>query len=80
VIGISETNKPKSERKTLIEIVNSIFDILEDGKLHTISNLARETKSNWRTIKNQVNLIVEIQKRPKIEILSSTNNILVRKL
>lgn len=80
MIGISETNKPKSERKTLIEIVNSIFDILEDGKLHTISNLARETKSNWRTIKNQVNLIVEIQKRPKIEILSSTNNILIRKL
>lgn len=80
MIGISETNISKSERKTLIEIVNSIFDILEDGKLHTISNLARETKSNWRTIKNQVNLIVEIQKRPKIEILSSTNNILVRKL
>ena len=80
MIGISETNISKSERKTLIEIVNSIFDILEDGKLHTISNLARETKSNWRTIKNQVNLIVEIQKRPKIEILSSTNNILIRKL
>lgn len=80
MIGISKTNKSKTERKTLIEIVNSIFDILEDGKLHTISNLARETKSNWRTIKNQVNLIVEIQKRPKIEILSSTNNILVRKL
>jgi len=80
VIGISKINKSKTERKTLIEIVNSIFDILDDGKLHTISNLARETKSNWRTIKNQVNLIVEIQKRPKIEILSSTNNILVRKL
>ncbi len=80
MIGISKTNKSKTERKTLIEIVNSIFDILEDGKLHTISNLARETKSNWRTIKNQVNLIVEIQKRPKIEILSSTNNILIRKL
>ncbi len=80
MIGISKINKSKTERKTLIEIVNSIFDILEDGKLHTISNLARETKSNWRTIKNQVNLIVEIQKRPKIEILSSTNNILVRKL
>jgi len=80
VIGISKTNKSKTERKTLIKIVNNIFDILEDGKLHTINNLARETKSNWRTIKNQVNLIVEIQKRPKIEILSSTNNILVRKL
>ena len=80
MIGISKTNKSKKERKTLIKIVNNIFDILEDGKLHTISNLARETKSNWRTIKNQVNLIVEIQKRPKIEILSSTNNILVRKL
>ena len=80
MIGISKTNKSKTERKTLIKIVNNIFDILEDGKLHTISNLARETKSNWRTIKNQVNLIVEIQKRPKIEILSSTNNILVRKL
>ncbi len=80
MIGISKINKSKTERKTLIEIVNSIFDILEDGKLHTISNLARETKSNWRTIKNQVNLIVEIQKRPKIEILSSTNNILIRKL
>ena len=80
MIGISKINKSKTERKTLIEIVNSIFDILDDGKLHTISNLARETKSNWRTIKNQVNLIVEIQKRPKIEILSSTNNILVRKL
>lgn len=80
MIGISKTNKSKTERKTLIKIVNNIFDILEDGKLHTINNLARETKSNWRTIKNQVNLIVEIQKRPKIEILSSTNNILVRKL
>lgn len=80
MIGISKINKSKTERKTLIEIVNSIFDILDDGKLHTISNLARETKSNWRTIKNQVNLIVEVQKGPKIEILSSTNNILVRKL
>jgi len=80
VIRISKINKSKTERKTLIEIVNSIFDILDDGKLHTISNLARETKSNWRTIKNQVNLIVEVQKRSKIEILSSTNNILVRKL
>lgn len=80
MIGISKTNKFKTERKTLIEIVNNIFDVLEDGKLHTISNLARETKSNWRTIKNQVNLIVEIQRRPKIEILNSTNNILVRKL
>ena len=68
------------QRKTRIEIIDKIYNALEDGKFHTISEIASISKSNWRTIKNQVDLVKIIQEKPKIEVIQAAKQILVRKL
>ena len=69
-----------SLRKSSIKIVENIFQALDDGKFHTISDISRISRSNWRTIKNQVELIKKIQELPKIEILHASKQVLVRKV
>ena len=67
-------------RKSSKKIVESIFLALEDGKFHTISDISRVSRSNWKTIRNQVELIKKIQGLPKIEIIHASKQVLVRKL
>jgi len=67
------------QRKTTIEIIERIFNALEDGKFHTISEVASIAKSNWRTVKNQVDLIKKIQEMSKIEVVHASKQVLVRK-
>ncbi|MHA1192179.1 MAG: hypothetical protein ACTSP9_07755 [Promethearchaeota archaeon] len=52
---------------------------MEDGKYHTISEISKEAKSNWKTIKKQVDLINKIQEMPKLEIIHAAKQILVKK-
>ena len=70
----------ESIRKSSIKIVENIFNALDDGKFHTISDISRTSKSNWKTIKHQVELIKKIQELPKIEIIYASKQILVRKV
>ena len=67
-------------RKSSKKIVENIFQALEDGKFHTISDISRASKSNWKTIRHQVELIKKIQELPKIEIIHASKQVLVRKL
>jgi len=68
------------QRKTTIKIIEGIYNALEDGKFHTISDIASLAKSNWRTVKNQIDLVKKIQEMPKIEIIPASKQILVKKL
>jgi hypothetical protein len=68
------------QRKTTLKIIQGIYKVLEDGKFHTISEISGLAKSNWRTVKNQVDLVTKIQELPKIEIIQASKQILVRKL
>ena len=61
-------------------IVENIFQALQDGKFHTISDISRISRSNWKTIKNQIELIKKIQELPKIEIIHASKQVLVRKV
>ena len=79
-ISQNNINNLEKERKNTLKIIENIFDVLEDGNLHTISNISRQTKSHWNTIKNQVDLILKIQEMPKIEVLKTEKQTLVRKI
>lgn len=70
----------QSHKKTTLQIVENIFNVLDDGKYHTISEISLMAKSNWSTIKNQVELIKKIQDLPKLDIIHASKQILVRKL
>lgn len=70
----------QSHKKTTLKIVENIFNVLDDGKYHTISEISLMAKSNWKTIKNQVELIKKIQDLPKLDIIHASKQILVRKL
>ena len=74
------TQNESFQRKTTIKIIEGIYNALEDGKFHTISEIASLAKSNWRTIKNQIDLVAKIQEMPKIEVIQASKQILVRKL
>jgi hypothetical protein len=63
-----------------LKIIEGIYDALKDGKFHTISEISDIAKSNWRTVRNQVDLVKKIQKMPKIEVIHASKQILVRKL
>ena len=72
-------SETESVRKRLTTIVDNIYKALEDGKYHTISEISKEAKSNWKTIKKQVDLITKIQEMPKLEIIHAAKQILVKK-
>lgn len=74
------TQNESFQRKTTIKIIEGIYNALEDGKFHTISEIASLAKSNWRTVKNQIDLVAKIQEMPKIEVIQASKQILVRKL
>ncbi|MFX1461338.1 MAG: hypothetical protein ACFFBT_17970, partial [Promethearchaeota archaeon] len=60
--------------------VENIYNALDDGKFHTISEISELAKSNWSTIKNQIELINKIQDLPKLDIIHASKQILVRKV
>ncbi|MFX0132454.1 MAG: hypothetical protein ACFFDN_02285 [Candidatus Hodarchaeota archaeon] len=67
------------QRKNTSQIIERIYKALEDRKYHTISEISRLAKSNWTTIKNQVDLIVKIQELPKLKIINASKQVLVKK-
>ena len=68
-----------SQRKSTWQIIEKIFNALNDGRFHTISEISQKAKSNWITIKNQVELIKKIQDLPKLDIIHASKQILVKK-
>jgi hypothetical protein len=60
--------------------LEQIYKVLDDGKLHTISEISQLSNSNWNTIKNQVEFIKKVQDLPKIDIVHASKQILVRKI
>jgi hypothetical protein len=75
---VKKVSQIDNKRKNMNEIVTNIFNVLQDGDIHTISDISRETKSHWRTIKNHIDIIAKIQEMPKIEILQAKKQTLVR--
>jgi hypothetical protein len=69
----------QSHRKSARKIVENIYNALDDGKFHTISEISQMAKSNWITIKKQIELIEKIQNLPKLDIIHASKQILVRK-
>jgi hypothetical protein len=67
-------------RKSTWQIIENIFNALDDGKFHTISEISQRANSNWSTIKNQVELIQKIQNLPKLDVIHASKQILVKKL
>ena len=63
-----------------MSIIENIFNVLQDGNLHTISNISKQAKSHWKTVKNQIEIILKIQEMPKIEVLKTDKQTLVRKI
>lgn len=59
--------------------MDNIYNALEDGKYHTISDISHQSNSNWRTIKNQIDIIQKIQGLPKIQIIHAAKQVLVKK-
>ena len=70
--------KEKATRKIASEIIDEIFEVLSDKKIHTISDIASNTKSHWKTIRNQIDIILKVQEKPKIELLKASKQTLVR--
>jgi hypothetical protein len=77
-IGKEKIVSKKNKRKNSIEIIDGIYKALQDGNIHTISNISRQANAHWKTIKNHINIIARIQELPKIEILKASNQTLVR--
>lgn len=67
------------QRKNTSQIIESIYKALGDGRYHTISEISRLVKSNWTTIKNQVDIIIKIQELPKLKIINASKQVLVKK-
>ena len=74
-----EGNQVKNERKGSLEIIEGIFEALNDNKVHTISDLSHQIKVHWRTVKNKIRLIQKIQELPKIEVLEGSKQLYIRK-
>ena len=74
-----EKNQTTNERKGSLEIIEEIFDVLNDNKVHTISDLSHQIKVHWRTVKNKIVLIQKIQDMPKIEVLEGSKQLYIRK-
>ncbi|MFX1239007.1 MAG: hypothetical protein ACFFAS_04335 [Promethearchaeota archaeon] len=68
----------KPTRKTALEIIAKIFEVLQDNKLHTISDISRQSNIHWKSIKNQLDIILKVQDLPKIELLEASKQLLVR--
>jgi len=68
----------KKKRKNSIEIIEGIYNVLQDGKIHTISDISSQANAHWKTIQNHINIIAKVQELPKIEILKASNHTLVR--
>ncbi|TFG24393.1 MAG: hypothetical protein EU529_04295 [Promethearchaeota archaeon] len=66
-------------RKNASQIIESIYNALGDGRYHTISEISRLAKSNWTTIKNQIDIIVKIQELPNLKIINASKQVLVKK-
>ena len=61
-----------------LERISLIFEVLDSGKPLTLTNLATRTKMHYWTIQKYVDLIVEIQNRPRLEKIESESTVLVR--
>ena len=57
----------KRTRKTYEELVDGIFKVLNDGNRHNADEIARLVGCSWRAVINWLDLIVKIQRMPKVE-------------
>lgn len=67
-------------KKNVAEIIESIFLVLDDDVLKSLSEIADKTNSNASTIGKYVEIIEDIQKRPRIIVEKTKTSILVKKI
>ena len=57
--------------------IRKIFEILEDQP-QSLTNLAKLTGMNYRTLQEYIDMIIEIQNHSRLEKISSARTVLVR--
>jgi len=55
-------------RKKSREILDGIFNILNDGNMHNVGEIADHVGCNWMTVMRWLNMIVKIQNMPKVKM------------
>ena len=59
-------NGEMRKRRTNNRLVEEIFGVLKDGKVHNASEIKDRIGGNWLTISDWLELIYSIQRQPKV--------------
>ncbi|MFQ5821573.1 MAG: hypothetical protein ACE5I5_16440 [Candidatus Heimdallarchaeota archaeon] len=63
---------------SIADRVEKIFNILELGRPLSLTTLAKRTNMHYQTAQQYIELIVDIQSRPRLEKIESERTVLVR--
>lgn len=58
--------KRNGQKRSLREYVDSIFEVLSDGEEHSVAEVSRTIKGPWPSTHWALDLIEQIQQRPRI--------------
>jgi len=61
-----------------LEIIEQIMNALECGRPFSMNELAKETGMHNITIKRYVQIIERVRKEPHIEVIKTSNSVIVR--
>ena len=59
------------------ERIEKIFNVLST-KPQSLTNLAKLTNMHYRTVKEYIEMIIDVQNRPRLEKIESARTVLVR--
>lgn len=63
---------------SIADRVEKIFNILETGRPLSLTTLSKRAKMHYWTAQQYIDLIVNIQNRPRVEKIESERTVLVR--
>lgn len=65
-------------RKDPLEIIEEIFNALENGRPFSINELSQETGLHNVTIRKYVRIIETVRKEPRMEVIKTRHSIILR--
>jgi len=65
-------------RKDPIEIIEKIFQALEEGRPFSINELSKETGIQNITIRKYIRIIETVTREPTVEIIKTRHSIIIR--
>lgn len=63
---------------SIADRIEKIFNILELGLPLSLTTLAKRTNMHYQTVQQYIDLIIDIQSRPRLEKIASERTVLVR--